>query len=154
MPILGSLLTNVFPLFYEEARVARYLVLSESVGGFTIPDPVSLINDRHAHPFDAPGLVPGSLPVILLGTTPHTAEASFTVRLEHSGNLIEHTFIDTAPHDWHKVIPANGLKPTGNQLTFAVSKGSVTFSDVVILYTSNQLTVKKRAGEAMATRDA
>jgi hypothetical protein len=147
MAILRPLFGTVFPLFYEEARVTRYIVLPESVGGFTIPNPDTLINDLHADPFDAPGLVPGSLPVIFLGSTPHTAKASFDVFLENPmTQLITHTFAaESAPHDWHKVIPPNALKPEGNQLTFAVSEGSITFSDVVILYTSNQLTVKRPA---------
>jgi len=49
---------------------------------------------------------------------------------------------------WHEIIPARGragstLRAQNNELIFGVSgDGAVTFGDVVILYTSNELTVK------------
>jgi hypothetical protein len=143
MSIFRSLATNVIPLFREEVQVARYLPLSESVGGITIPDPGSGINDRHLQ-FDVPGLVEGSHAVVFLGTTPHSAEVSFTVRLNNLAHLVKHTVTEGRIQSWHAVTPPGALKPVKNELVLAVSgEGSMTFSDVFILYTSNQLTVKK-----------
>ena len=72
-----------------------------------------------------------------------------SVRLNQT-RLTQHTFADedTAPRSWHEIVPAGALRPTGNELTFAASsddprKNSVIFSDVVILYTSNRLTVTR-----------
>jgi hypothetical protein len=146
MPILRPLIDNVLSLFYEEANVARYIVLAESAGGFTIPDPDSdlPLSDRHILDIEAPGLLNGSRPVIFFRTT-HTGTPSMSVRL-NTTRLTLHTFADSdsAPRSWHEIILAGALKPQDNELTFAVGDdGNITFSDVLILYTSNQLTVKK-----------
>jgi hypothetical protein len=64
------------------------------------------------------------------------------VRL-NSTRLTEQTLSTPGPHTWHEIVLAGALKAEANELTFAVSgEGSVTFSDVVILYTANQLTVR------------
>jgi hypothetical protein len=150
MSIFRSLATNVFPLFREEVQVARYLAFPESVGGITIPDPESGINDRHLQ-FDVPGLVERSHAVVFLGTTPHTAEVSFTVRLNNWPHLVKHTVTEGRIQSWHAVTPPGALKPEKNELVLAVSAGgNMTFSDVFILYTSNQLTVKKPTGIVVA----
>ena len=61
----------------------------------------------------------------------------------NSAPLTQHTFTDDGLHSWHEIIPAGALKAEGNQLVFAVTgEGIVRFSDVVILYTSSELTVK------------
>ena len=61
----------------------------------------------------------------------------------NSSNLTRHTFTDANPRSWHELIPSGALQAEGNELTFAVNgDGSVQFTDVVILYTSNQLTIK------------
>jgi hypothetical protein len=141
MSIFRSLATNVLPLFREEVQVARYLVFPESVAGITIPDPESLINDRHLQ-FDVPGLIEASQAVVSLGTTPHTADVSFTVRLNNS-QLVKHT-AEGRIQSWQAVTPPGALRREKNELVLAVSgTGSITFTDVFILYTSNQLTVKK-----------
>ncbi len=131
-------------LFFEEPEVARYVTLAASAGGFTIPDPAAELplSDRHFPGIDAPGLINGSLPVIFFRTA-HTGSPSFSVRL-NSTRLTQHTFTDSGPHSWHEIIPAGALRPEDNELTFAVSgDGNVRFGDVVILYKSNKLTVRK-----------
>lgn len=141
---IRSVLGRVFPRFYEEVEVARYVVIAESAGGFTIPDPASELglSDRHIQDIDAPGRINTSRPVIFFRTTP-TGKPSFSVRL-NSTPLTQHTFSTAGPRSWQEIIPAKTLKLEDNELTFAVSgTGSVRFSDVVILYTSNQLTVQK-----------
>ena len=129
-------------LFFEETEVARYVAVPDTAGGFTVPDPVSQSSDRHFQKIHAPGLLSGSLPVILFRTR-HTARPRFSVRL-NSTMLTQHTFADEGPHSWHEIIPGIALKLQDNELTFAVSgQGTVVFSDVVILYKANELTVKK-----------
>ncbi len=131
-------------LFFEEPEVARYVTLAESAGGFTIPDPAAELplSDRHFQDIDAPGLINGSLPVIFFRTA-HTGTPSFSVRLNSTG-LTQFTFTGAGPHSWHEIIPAGALKPEDNGLTFVVSgEGTVRFGDVVILYKSNKLTVKR-----------
>jgi len=135
-------LDTLADLVFEEPEVARYVTVTGSAGGFTIPDPASLLNDRHIQGIHAPGLINGSLPVVFFRTR-HTGTPRFSVRL-NSTQLTEHTFADEGPHSWHEIIPAGALKPQDNELTlFATGDGAVTFSDVVILYTSNKLMVKK-----------
>ncbi len=137
---------NRVQLFFEEPEVARYVTLAGSAGGFTIPDPSAElpISDRHFQDIDAPGLINGSQPVIFFRTT-HTGTPSFSVRL-NSTPLTQFTFTNAAPgpHAWHEIIPAGALRSEDNELTFAVSgEGNVRFGDVVILYKSNKLTVKR-----------
>ena len=129
------------PIFgQEETRVARYIVLGESAGGFDVPQP-SGISDQHFLDINAPGVIAQSFPVIFYRTT-NTGTPTFSVRLnQHS--LTQFTFTDAQPRSWHEIIPAGGLKAEGNELTFAVNgDGSVRFGDVVILYTSSETTIK------------
>jgi hypothetical protein len=64
--------------------------------------------------------------------------------------LTQFTFTDHDPPEraWHEIIPARvadgpTLRAQNNELVFGVSgNGAVTFGDVAILYTSNELTVK------------
>lgn len=143
MSIVQSLTSNVLGLFYEEAQVARLLTFAESVGGFVVPDAAG-VGDRHLQ-FDAPGLLEGSLPVVFFQGTADTDKASFTLRLNSGPHLVEATIEnDRSTRSWNKLARADSLMPDHNELAFAVGEGSVTFSDVFILYTSNQLTVKKQ----------
>lgn len=139
---------DVFGFFFEEPEVARFVTVAESASGFKIPDPAALSSDRHIQGIHAPGLINGSLPVIFFRTT-HTRSPSpslspsFSVRLNLT-HVTQQTLSDAGPHSWHEIVPAGTLKPENNELTFAVTgDGSVTFSDVVILYKSNKLTVKR-----------
>jgi hypothetical protein len=130
-------------LFFEEPEVARFEIVAESVGGFTIPDPASHINDRHIEGVFMPGFLSGSHPVILFHTS-HTGRPTFGVQLNQRP-VAQHTLEDASHHSWHEIIPSTALPSAGpNELTFFVSGGgSVTFSNVILLYKSNQLTVKK-----------
>lgn len=142
MSILQSVSNNVLGLFNEEPEVARCLVFGETALGFAVPDPASGSSDRHLQ-FDAPGVADGCVPIVLFQSTPD-GEASFSVRLNSTPHLVQLSVDGGGPHSWHKLAPAGSLRPTQNELVFAVSDGRVTFSDVAILYTSNQLTIRKR----------
>jgi hypothetical protein len=131
-------------LFFEEPEVARYIALVGTAGGFQLPDPASGLSDRHIQQIHAPGLLNGSAPVIFYRTR-HTERPRFSVRL-NATHLTQYTFVAADPPErsWHEIIPAGALKPRDNELTFNVSgQGTVIFGDVVILYTSNELTVRK-----------
>lgn len=146
MPLLRSLRQNVFPLFVEETRVSRYVVLPDSVGGVTAPGPApGVVGSEWAPHFDAPGIVTGAHAVIFFGAKPETEAARFSVRLTRSPeHLMLHTFTDGGLHSWHQIIRPNMLTALDNELIFNVSGGgTVTFSDVVILYTSDKLTINK-----------
>lgn len=145
MSVLQSLSSTVLGLFYEEVDVARCLTFSESIGaGFTIPDTTTQINDRHIQ-FDAPGVLDGSVPVVFFQTVADASPASFSVRLNTTPHLAIATIEnDNSPDSWHKLARPGALRPDHNELVLAVNEGSVTFSDVCIVYTSSQLTVRKR----------
>lgn len=67
--------------------------------------------------------------------------------------LADHRFSDGGPHAWHRILPPGTLKPESNELVFAVfDTGTVTFADVVILYTSRELTVKNPLPEPVISR--
>lgn len=145
MSILRSVFNGIDVLgglFFEEPEVARFLTIPESAGGFTIPDPTFPINDRHIPGIHAPGLIPGSRSVIFFRTR-NTGTPAFAVRL-NSTPLTQHSFNDAGPKSWHEIVPPGALKPQDNELTlFVQGEGAVNFSDIVILYTSNQLTVRR-----------
>ena len=131
---------------FEQTRVARYVALPETAGGFTVPDR-SGISDRHFQPIEFPGLIESAS--VIYYRTRHTGRPSFSVRINQA-TLTRFTFTDDDPPErsWHEIIPArvpggSTLSAQNNELVFAVSgSGAVTFGDVVILYTSNELTVK------------
>jgi hypothetical protein len=150
MPILGRLSTNVLPLFYEEARVARYAVLPRSIGGVTAPgEGDEIIGSEWAPHFNLPGILVEAPAVIFFTATPHDAQTRISVRVASTNDhLLLHTFADGNARSWHFVIRPFLLKSDDNEMIFAVYDGtSATFSDAVILYTSNELTIKKRVGE-------
>jgi hypothetical protein len=139
--------TTTQTVIFEEARVTRYVALEETAGGFTIPDPAFPISDRHFHPIEFPGVIESAS--VIFFRTRHTGRPMFSVRINDE-SLTLYTFTDDDPPErsWHEIIPARGpggstLRPQNNELIFGVSgDGVVTFGDVVILYTSNELTVK------------
>jgi hypothetical protein len=60
--------------------------------------------------------------------------------------LTQYTFASADPPErsWHETIPTLALRLQDNELTFNVSgDGTVTFGDVVIMYTSNEVDVRK-----------
>ncbi len=54
---------------FEETRVARFMTVAGSAGGFTVPDPDSPLpqSDLQIQDIHAPGLVPETSPVIFSG---------------------------------------------------------------------------------------
>jgi hypothetical protein len=140
-------ITTTRALFFEEPMVGRYVALAETAGGFTVPDPAFPISDRHFHPIEFPGVVESA--AVIFFRTRHTGKPTFTVRI-NDARLTQYTFTDRDPPErsWHEIIPAgtpagSTLRAQNNELTFGVSgDGAVTFGDVVILYTSNELTIK------------
>ena len=129
-------------LFFDEPQVARLIPLIGTAGGFPLPD-ASGQSDRHIAQIHAPGVLSGSAAVIFFRTR-HTKLPRISVRL-NSTSLTKYTFVAADPPErsWHEIIPADVLKLQDNELTFNVSDGAVIFGDVVIMYTSNELTVRK-----------
>jgi hypothetical protein len=140
-------ITTAQTFVFEQTRVARYVALAETAGGFTVPDPTSGSSDRHFQPIEFPGLIESAS--VIFYRTRHTGRPSFSVRINEA-SLTRYTFTNDDPPErsWHEIIPArvpNGstLRAQNNELIFGVSgDGAVTFGDVVILYTSNELTVQ------------
>jgi hypothetical protein len=136
-----SIVQSVIDIFFDEPEVARYVTIAETLGGYPLPDS-SLINDVHFTHLDAPGLISSSIPVIFFRTK-HAGRPTYSIRL-NSARLIIHTMADDSPQSWHIFIPPGALKTQFNELVLSVSgDGTVIFSDVAILYTSNELTVRK-----------
>jgi hypothetical protein len=143
--IKGITGTHTFVL--EETRVTRYVALAETAGGFTIPSPAFPLSDRHIQGIEFPGVIESAS--VIFYRTRHTGRPTFTVRI-NGAPLTQFTFTDHDPPEraWHEIIPARvadgpTLRAQNNELVFGVSgNGAVTFGDVVILYTSNELTVK------------
>lgn len=147
MGVLDSLRQNILPLFSEVTRVARYVVLPDSVGGVTAPSEApAVIGSEWAPHFDAPGIVPGVHAAIYFNTEAKAEGARFSVRLTRAGDhFMMHTLTDTEPHSWHQIIPPNLLTSSDNELIFNAYDGAtITFSDVVIMYTSERLTIPQR----------
>ena len=131
-------------IFFEEPEVARYIAIPGTAGGFQLPDPGSGQSDRHIQQIHAPGLLSGSAPVIFFRTR-HKERPRLSLRLNGT-SLTQYTFVSADPPErsWHEIIPTGALKIQDNELTFNVSgEGTVVFGDVVIMYTSNELTVRK-----------
>jgi hypothetical protein len=89
--------------------------------------------------------VAGLHAVLLFSATPVSTEPRFSVRLTRSSeHLMIHTFTDASTHSWHQIVRPNVIQPADNELIFNVSgDGIVRFSDVVVVYTSDQLTIRK-----------
>ena len=144
MPIIHARTGPRGEMFIEEPEVARFIAVPGTAGGFQLPDPGSGLSDRHIQQLHAPGLLSSSAPVIWFRTR-HTERPRFSVRL-NATHLTQYTYVATDPPErtWHEIIPAGAMKPQDNELIFNVSgQGTVIFGDVVIMYTSNELTVRK-----------
>ncbi|MDQ3822160.1 MAG: hypothetical protein M3321_02835 [Actinomycetota bacterium] len=139
---LGILRDRLVAVF-EEPSVARFVTPVGS-SSFTLSDADPLASDRHVRDIEAPGLIGGSLAVLFFRTA-HTGTPQYSVRL-NATNLTRHALsaAQAGAHAWHELIPAGALRPVANELTFAISEGgTVEFSDIVILYRSNKLTVSR-----------
>jgi len=138
-------ITGTHTVVFEETNVARYVPLAETAGGFTLPSPES--SDRHFLGIEFPGVIDS--PAVIYYRTRHTGRPRFSVRINEA-TLTQYTFTDQDPPErtWHEIIPAQlrdgpTLRAQNNELVFfAGGDGAVTFGDVVILYASNELTIK------------
>ncbi len=136
-----SKFSDALVFFTEETRVARYVTVIGTESGVTLPD-AGGVNDRHIQGIHVPGLVV-DVPAVIFYRTKHSGTPSFSVRL-NTARLTAEALEQDGPHSWHEVIPVGALRPADNELTLAVSgSGSVMFSDLVILYTSDKLTVRR-----------
>jgi hypothetical protein len=131
-------------LFFEEPEVARYIAIPGTAGGFQLPDPASGQSDRHIQNIHAPGVLIGSAPVIFFRTR-HKERPRLSIRLNETP-LTQYTFVSADPPErsWHEIIRIGALRPENNELIFSVSgEGTVVFGDVIIMYTANEVTVRK-----------
>jgi len=129
------------PFVIEQVKVARYVAIEETAGGFTIPGP-DHSSDRHIQGIAFPGVMDVASAIFF--RTRHTGLPRFSVRVNEK-TLTQFAFSDNDPPErcWHEIILARALRPENNELIFGVSgEGAVTFGDVLILYTSHELTVK------------
>ncbi|UPJ53112.1 hypothetical protein IVB30_18410 [Bradyrhizobium sp. 200] len=142
MATMTTVKGDVHTIVLEQTKVARYVALDETAGGFAITN-----FDRHFQDIEFPGVAPVS--AVILYRTRHEGSPKFSVRI-NSAPLTQYNFTENDPLErcWHEIIPAidGGRQPTlkaqKNELVFRVSEGTVTFGDVVVLYTSNETTVK------------
>lgn len=144
-------LSSVLGIFGEDTDVARLRTVPEALGGIIVPDPNTRDSDADIQGVTAPGLVVGTVAVLFFRAAAR-GNGTFHVRLQSVNGTTqptEHTIpaSDGGPLSCQEIIPAGLLTPDNNELIFAVSGDgagtSVTFSDVAILYKSNQLTVPR-----------
>ena len=117
------------PFVLEQVKVARYVAIEETAGGFTIPSPAFPLSDRHIQGLAFPGVLESAS--VIFFRTRHTGRPRFSVRVNQAP-LTQFTFADDDPPErcWHEIIPAPALRPENNELIFGVSgEGAVTFGD-------------------------
>src|SRR5437879_4775523 len=97
--------TSAQTFVFEQTRVARYVALAETAGGFTVPDPASGSSDRHFQPIEFPGVI--DIASVIFYRTRHTGRPTFSVRINEA-SLTRYTFTDSDPPErsWHEIIPA------------------------------------------------
>jgi len=145
-------ITGIFDqtLVLEQTSVTRYVSLTGTAGGFRLPDPSSGSSDRHFEGIAFPGVT--AVPAVIYYRTRHTGKPRFSVRLNEA-SLTRYTFTDADPAErcWHEIIPATlqnrpTLREQNNELIFGIGienqSDSLVIGDVVIFYTSNELTIK------------
>ena len=138
---LANRIDSLGSLFLEETEVARYVTVAGSDPGFTIPGPSSG-SDHHVQAIHLPGLVVGQLPVLFFRTA-HTGSPELSIRM-NATTVFRLRLPDGERHAWHEILPAGALRAQDNEMVLGVAgDGSVTVSDVVILYTSSKLTVRR-----------
>jgi hypothetical protein len=136
-------------LVLEQTSVTRYVALADTAGGFALPDPSSGSSDRQFF-IAFPGVT--AVPAVIYYRTRHTGRPRFSVRI-NAASLTQFTFTDADPPErcWHEIIPATQVnRPTlqaqNNELIFGIGiedrSDSLVIGDVVIFYTSNELTIK------------
>jgi hypothetical protein len=140
--------TTQTTLVFEQTSVTRYVALADTASGFTLPGS-SGISDRHFQGIAFPGVT--AVPAVIYYRTRHTGRPSFSVRINETP-LTHYTFTDADPPErcWHEIIPVSlvdpSLKAQDNELIFGIGmltqSDSLVIGDVVIFYTSNELTIK------------
>jgi hypothetical protein len=147
MTHMATLKAGLQPIVLEQTTVARYTPLDQTAGGFTVtPND----GDRHFQGLEFPGVIPTAAAIFY--RTRHSGLPRFSVRI-NSTSLTQYTFTENDPAErcWHEIIPAGvagqaTLMAQNNELVFAVASNDpnaiVTFGDVVILYTSNETTIR------------
>jgi hypothetical protein len=122
-------------------RVARVVTIRESVNPFTVGG--SELSDRHFR-FGLPGLVPNSDATVFFRVRPLMSDSRIQVRIRQT--IVARFTYDqpsNAPFHWHKVVPPGAFDAERNELIFSVAaNGAAEFSDVLILYQSDETTVK------------
>jgi hypothetical protein len=137
-------------LVLEQTSVTRYVALADTAGGFALPDPSSGSSDRHFLGIAFPGVT--AVPAVIYFRTRHTGKPRFSVRINEA-SLTRFTFTEADPPErcWHEIIPATlpdgpTLKAQDNELIFGIGtesqSDSLVIGDVVIFYTSHELTIK------------
>jgi hypothetical protein len=125
-------------------RVARVVTIPESVNGFTVGGGGS--SDRHFSDVHLPGLVPNSNVTIFFRVRPLNEDATFQVRLNKTiAARFTYDEPSNTPSYWHKLLPPRALESERNELVFSASGPTapgVEFSDVLLLYQSDDTTVK------------
>lgn len=128
--------------------MATMVALAGTAGGIQLPDPNNILNDIEFS-LAFPGLAPGT-PALIFFRTRHTGAPSFTVIL-NDVNVLNYTFTNSDPPErtWHHIVgPDNPkLMAEDNDLEFSIvfqegHTGTIIFGDIVIFYTSNELTFK------------
>ncbi len=122
------------------AKVARFVVVTESDNAITLPNPNTLINDIHLQDIQAPDVDTTAHGVIAFRAFPR-GPVTLQVRL-NSFLVLRETFLAgfiffgrQVERSWHEIIPPGALKAADNELTVSVTgSGSVRVSDFVIHY--------------------
>lgn len=117
------------------ALVARYAVVPNSDTATTVPGP-SGISDHHYQGIQAPGLVTSRSWVLFYKVNPD-GTPTLSIRI-NSTPVVNVTFAEGPQRALQEIIPGTALHAADNELTVAVTgNGSVSISDIVILYSAN-----------------
>jgi hypothetical protein len=145
-------LSSILGVFGVDTDVARLQTVTEALGAIIVPDPGTGSSDLQIEGVNVPGLVGGTIAVLFYRAVAR-GNGTFHVRVQSANGTTqptEHTIpaFDGGALSCQEVLPAGLLTAENNSLIFAVSSdtggGSVTFSEVAILYKSNQLTVPRQ----------
>ena len=91
--------------------------------------------------FDAPDVNVNRRPVLSFRLNPSVGEGNVTLQMELNDVVIlEQTFTSNEARGWQEIVEANVLREEENELTARLvdtdDAGSITLSDVALLYTN------------------
>jgi hypothetical protein len=111
--------------------VAAFVAIQDP--NLTIPDPKSglPVSDRHFL-FDLPD-VSGGRRGVLFFRVQALEQSTFSFRINSTSALV-HNLDKGEGRSFHELYPGSSLMSETNELMLAVSKGTVTFSDIVFFY--------------------